>query len=131
MSGHYQRLAVWANTERRLDTCEYCKKQDPTYNCEGHFDARAGYDTSLHPEVPLCQEGGGADRSIPTTFVEEYGICFLNSTGGVPDSYCGTNIVLHEFFHSVHEVRYARMKILLQFLINNHFLFYGNQFLTL
>lgn len=63
-----------------------------------------GRDTSLHPEVPYCTEGGGADKGMPTTFTEEYGICYLLANGSVPDSYCGTQIVAHEFFHSVHEV---------------------------
>jgi len=104
MVRHAQRLAVWADSERRFDTCEYCKRRDPTFDCYAHIDSRPGRDTSYHPEVPYCNEGGGADKGMPTSFTEEYGICYLLANGSVPDSYCGTQIVAHEFFHSVHEV---------------------------
>jgi len=104
MVRHYQRFAVWADSERRYDTCEYCRSKDASFDCDAHIDSRPGRDTSYHPEVPYCAEGGGADKSMPTTFTEEYGICYLLSNGSVPSSYCGTNIVAHEFFHSIHEV---------------------------
>merc|ERR1712039_241667 len=42
--------------------------------------------------------------SGPTTFTEEYGIPYLEPNGSIRDSYCGTNIVAHEFFHSIHEI---------------------------
>lgn len=104
MVRHAQRFAVWADAERRFDTCEKCKQLDPTFDCNSHIDSRAGRDTSYHPEVPECQEGGGAGKDLPTTFVEEYGIPYLQQNGTIRDSYCGTNIVAHEFFHSIHQV---------------------------
>lgn len=104
MVSHYQRFAVWADSERRHDTCDYCKKKDPSFDCGPHIDSRPGRDTSYHPEVPYCVEGGGADKGMATTFTEEYGICYLLANGSVPASYSGTQIVAHEFFHSVHEV---------------------------
>ena len=54
--------------------------------------------------MPFCEEGGGADRGMATTFTEQYGICYLEPDGTLRDSYCGTNIVFHEFFHSLHEI---------------------------
>jgi hypothetical protein len=104
MVQHAQRFAVWADAERRFDTCEKCKKVDPTFDCNAHIDSRAGRDTSYHPEVPECQVGGGAGKDLPTTFVEEYGIPYLQPNGSIRDSYCGTNIVAQEFFHSIHQV---------------------------
>ena len=38
-----------------------------------HIDSRPGRDTSLHPEIPLCNEAGGGGIGMPTTLVEEYG----------------------------------------------------------
>ena len=32
MVEHRSRFAVWADSERRNDTCDYCKKQDPTFD---------------------------------------------------------------------------------------------------
>jgi hypothetical protein len=104
MVEHRSRFAVWADSERRNDTCAYCKRQDDTFDCGAHIDSRPGRDTSLHPEIPLCNEAGGGGIDMPTTLVEEYGICYLDEEGNVPDSYCGTNIVAHEFFHAIHGV---------------------------
>eukprot|EP00746_Dinoflagellata_sp_MGD_P125582 gnl/MRDRNA2_/MRDRNA2_60351_c0_seq1.p1 gnl/MRDRNA2_/MRDRNA2_60351_c0~~gnl/MRDRNA2_/MRDRNA2_60351_c0_seq1.p1 ORF type:complete len:523 (-),score=74.30 gnl/MRDRNA2_/MRDRNA2_60351_c0_seq1:43-1392(-) len=104
MVQHGQRFAVWADSERRTDTCEYCQNLDPTFDCKDHIDSRAGRDTSYHPEVPQCQEGGGASLLSPTTYCEEYGIPYLEASGSIRKTYCGTNIVAHEFFHSVHDV---------------------------
>lgn len=95
MVEHGQRFAVWADSERRNDTCQLCKRIDPTFDCGPHIDSRPGRDSSYHPEFPECVEGGGADRGLPTTLVEEYGIPYLEPGGGVRDSYCGTNIVVH------------------------------------
>ena len=39
-----------------------------------HIDSRPGRDTSLHPEIPLCNEAGGGGIDMPTTLVEEYGM---------------------------------------------------------
>jgi hypothetical protein len=104
MVQHGQRFAVWADSERRTDTCEYCKSIDPQFDCKDHIDSRAGRDTSYHPEIPQCEEGGGAGLLSPTTYTEEYGIPYLEPSGGIRQSYCGTNIVAHEFFHSIHDV---------------------------
>jgi len=105
MVRHAQRFAVWADTERRYDTCKKCTKLDPTFDCNSHIDSRAGRDTSFHPEVPECNEGGGGGgMGQPTSFTEEYGIPYLEPDGSIRDSYCGTNIVAHEFFHSIHDV---------------------------
>lgn len=104
MVQHGQRFAVWADTERRTDTCEYCKSLDSHFDCKDHIDSRAGRDTSYHPEVPRCEEGGGASSLSPTTYTEEYGIPYLGPSGSIRGLYCGTNIVAHEFFHSIHEV---------------------------
>jgi len=99
-----QRFAVWADVERRLDTCQKCLEIDPYFDCEDHIHSRAGRDTSFHPEVPECVEGGGgAGLDFTTSFTEEYGIPYLEADGSIRDSYCGTNIVAHEFFHSIHE----------------------------
>ena len=38
-----------------------------------HIDSRPGRDTSLHPEIPLCNEAGGGGIDMPTPLVEEYG----------------------------------------------------------
>lgn len=104
MATKAQRFVVWADAERRFDTCLLCKALDPTFDCGDHIDSRAGRDTSLHPEVPYCEEGGGgADLTMPTSFTEEYGIPYLEEDGTIRPSYCGTNIVAHEFFHSIHE----------------------------
>ncbi|CAK0808952.1 unnamed protein product [Prorocentrum cordatum] len=105
MVQHAQRFAVWPDAERRLDTCELCKTIDPFFDCHSHIDSRAGRDTSYHPEVPQCVEGGGGGGlSMPTSFTEEYGIPYLEADGTVRDSFCGTNVVAHEFFHSIHDV---------------------------
>ena len=32
MVEHRSRFAVWADSERRNDTCDYCRKQDPTFD---------------------------------------------------------------------------------------------------
>ena len=104
MVRHAQRFAVWADSERRNDTCKLCQRIDPTFDCDAHIDSRPGRDTSYHPEVPECDEGGGSGKDLTTTFVEEYGIPYLEPNGKVRASYCGTNIVAHEFFHSIHEV---------------------------
>eukprot|EP00928_Gymnodinium_smaydae_P065265 TRINITY_DN48434_c0_g1_i1.p1 TRINITY_DN48434_c0_g1~~TRINITY_DN48434_c0_g1_i1.p1 ORF type:complete len:462 (-),score=48.12 TRINITY_DN48434_c0_g1_i1:6-1391(-) len=99
-----QRFAVWADVERRNDTCKKCLKLDPFFDCGSHIDSRAGRDTSYHPEIPECVEGGGGSGlSLPTSYAEEYGIPYPEADGSVRDSYCGTNIVAHEFFHSIHE----------------------------
>lgn len=104
MVHHSQRFAVWADAERRFDTCEKCMKIDPTFDCNSHIDSRAGRDTSYHPEMPECQEGGGGSGiTPPTSYTEEYGIPYLEPNGTIRDSYCGTNIVAHEFFHSIHD----------------------------
>eukprot|EP00665_Eupelagonemidae_sp_cell47_P011326 gene11326-6225_t len=91
------RYAVWADVERRTDTCEYCKKHDPTWDCDAHIDSRAGRDASYHPEAQYCEEGADG-----TMLVEEYGIPYLEANGSVRDSYCGTNVVAHEYFHEIH-----------------------------
>ena len=59
-----------------------------------HIDSRPGRDTSLHPEIPLCNEAGGGGIDMPTTLVEEYGkktltlsltkVAVLESGGGQP-----------------------------------------------
>jgi len=99
-----QRFAVWADSERRTDTCKTCLKLDPYFDCHAHIDSRAGRDTSLHPEVPECVEGGGSSGlDSVTSYTEEYGIPYLEANGSVRDSYCGTNIVAHEFFHAIHD----------------------------
>jgi len=105
MVRHAQRFAVWTDSERRLDTCEKCLKIDPFFDCGAHIDSRAGRDSSYHPEVPECNEGGGAaGMGEPTSYTEEYGIPYLEPNGSIRDSYCGTNIVAHEFFHAIHDV---------------------------
>lgn len=104
MVQHAQRFAVWADAERRTDTCAKCVAIDPHFDCNAHIDSRAGRDTSLHPETPMCEEGGGAGALQPTTYTEEYGIPYIEPSGRIRNSYCGTNIVAHEFFHSIHEV---------------------------
>lgn len=105
MVRHAQRFVVWADSERRFDTCDKCTQLDPYFDCASHIDSRAGRDTSLHPEMPECTEGGGAGGlGRPTSYTEEYGIPYLEANGSVRDSYCGTNIVAHEFFHSIHDV---------------------------
>lgn len=104
MTRRAQRFAVWADSERRTDTCQRCLELDPFFDCDSHIGSRAGRDTSYHPEVPSCVEGGGgAGLDFVTSFTEEYGIPYLEANGSLRDSYCGTNIVAHEFFHSVHE----------------------------
>merc|ERR1719473_1802335 len=40
MTRHGQRFAVWADSERRLDTCKKCLKLDPTFDCGAHIDSR-------------------------------------------------------------------------------------------
>ena len=77
LAAHGQRFAVWADSERRNDTCALCTKLDPTFDCNAHIDSRAGRDSSYHPEFPECVEGGGADRGLTTMLVEEYGIPWL------------------------------------------------------
>eukprot|EP00931_Biecheleriopsis_adriatica_P068153 TRINITY_DN42173_c0_g1_i1.p1 TRINITY_DN42173_c0_g1~~TRINITY_DN42173_c0_g1_i1.p1 ORF type:complete len:475 (+),score=56.70 TRINITY_DN42173_c0_g1_i1:136-1560(+) len=99
-----QRFAVWADSERRTDTCDTCLKIDPYFDCGAHIDSRAGRDTSYHPEVPECVEGGGGSGlDSVTSYTEEYGIPYLEANGSIRDSYCGTNIVAHEFFHAIHD----------------------------
>jgi len=82
MVQHAQRFAVWADAERRFDTCEKCKKLDPTFDCGAHIDSRAGRDTSYHPEVPECQEGGGAGKEQVARGRSAADRCTAAGTGG-------------------------------------------------
>lgn len=98
--GHRVRYAIFADSERRNDTCSLCKELDSTWDCNSHIDSRGGRDTSYHPEIPHCQEGG----KYPTTISEQYGIPYLELDGSVRDSYCGCPTILHEFFHTVQDL---------------------------
>ena len=50
----------------------------------------------------MCVEPGAGDKLMPTSMTEEYGIPYLDPDGSLRESYCGTNIVAHEFFHTIH-----------------------------
>jgi hypothetical protein len=100
MVQHGSRFGIWLDSERRTDTCRKCKKLDPSFDCNSHVDSRAGRDASYHPENPECVEPGGG---IPTSMTEEYGIPYLDANGTIRESYCGTNIVAHEYFHAIHQ----------------------------
>jgi len=39
-------------------------------------------------------QAGGGGIDMPTTLVEEYGICYVDDDGKVPDSYCGTTSLM-------------------------------------
>jgi glutaredoxin len=83
MVEHRSRFAVWANSERRNDTCDYCTKQDNTFDCGAHIDSRPGRDTSLHPEIPLCNEASSSlqeKRSISHTHREAQNKTKTNKT---------------------------------------------------
>lgn len=63
-----------------------------------------GKDTSEHPGIPWCVEGGGPGVDEPTAFTEELGLCYLEDDGEVSRGYQGRHIILEEWFHTMHGV---------------------------
>eukprot|EP00928_Gymnodinium_smaydae_P099520 TRINITY_DN9524_c0_g1_i1.p1 TRINITY_DN9524_c0_g1~~TRINITY_DN9524_c0_g1_i1.p1 ORF type:complete len:512 (-),score=44.66 TRINITY_DN9524_c0_g1_i1:282-1817(-) len=61
-----------------------------------------GKDGSAMPNVPLCTEPGGADPRDATAGTEELGVCYRLSNGTVYPGYQGRNIVIEEWFHTMH-----------------------------
>jgi len=63
-----------------------------------------GKDGSAMPNVPQCVEPGGPDWTDPTAGTEELGICYRLADGTVYPGYQGRNIVIEEWFHTMHGI---------------------------
>lgn len=61
-----------------------------------------GKDGSAMPNVPKCEEPGGADPNDATGASEELGVPYLLDDGTLYPGYQGRPIVIEEWFHTMH-----------------------------